>query len=92
MSTFVMEYEITVGNQEKIFLEKCFNVGSNINNLCLKRCLKQLNKLKRDKEYIKSVKAIKNLNKRIEKKNVSQIEISKLRIFPVNSLGIFVYF
>ena len=79
MSTFVMEYEITVGNQEKIFLEKCFNVGSNINNLCLKRCLKQLNKLKRDKKYIKSVKAIKNLNKRIEKKNVSQIEISKLK-------------
>ena len=79
MSTFVMEYEITVGNQEKIFLEKCFNIGSNINNLCLKRCLKQLNKLKRDKEYLKSVKAIKNLNKRIEKKNVSQIKINRLK-------------
>ena len=77
MSTFVMEYEITVGSQEKNFLEKCFNVGSNINNLCLNRCLKQLNKLKRDKEYLKSVKAIKNLNKRIEKKNISQIEITK---------------
>ena len=79
MSTFIMEYEITVGNQEKIFLEKCFNIGSNINNLCLNRCLKQLNKLKRDKEYLKSVKAIKNLNKRIEKKNISQIEITKLK-------------
>jgi len=79
MSTFVMEYEITVGNQEKNFLEKCFNIGSNINNLCLNRCLKQLNKLKRDKEYLKSVKAIKNLNKKIEKKNISQIEINKLK-------------
>ena len=79
MSTFVMEYEITAGNQEKNFLEKCFNIGSNISNLCLNRCLKQLNKLKRDKEYIKSVKAMKNLNKRIEKKNVSQIEINKLK-------------
>lgn len=79
MSTFVMEYEITAGNQEKNFLEKCFNIGSNINNLCLKHCLKQLNKLKRDKEYIKSVKAIKNLNKRIEKKNISQIEINELK-------------
>ena len=79
MSTFIMEYEITVGNQEKNFLEKCFNIGSNINNLCLNRCLKQLNKLKRDKEYIKSVKAMKNLNKRIEKKNISQIEITKLK-------------
>ena len=78
MSTFIMEYEITVGNQEKIFLEKCFNIGSNINNLCLNRCLKQLNKLKRDKEYLKSVKAIKNLNKRIEKKNISQIETIRI--------------
>lgn len=79
MSTFAMEYEMTAGNQEKNFLEKCFNIGSNINNLCLNRCLKQLNKLKRDKEYIKSVKAIKSLNKKIENKNVSQTEIKKLK-------------
>jgi hypothetical protein len=26
MSTFVMEYEITAGNQEKKFLEKCLAV------------------------------------------------------------------
>ena len=37
MSTFVMEYEIIVGSQEKNFLEKCFNIGSNISNLCLNR-------------------------------------------------------
>ena len=40
MSTFVMEYEITVGSQEKNFLEKCFNIGSNISNLCLNRVVK----------------------------------------------------
>lgn len=84
MSTFAMEYEMTAGNQEKNFLEKCFNIGSNINNLCLNRCLKQLNKLKRDKEYLKSVKAIKSLNKKIENKNVSQTEIKKLKEIKKN--------
>lgn len=84
MSTFAMEYEMTAGNQEKNFLEKCFNIGSNINNLCLNRCLKQLNKLKRDKEYLKSVKTIKSLNKKIENKNVSQTEIKKLKEIKKN--------
>ena len=56
MASFVMEFELIAGSQEINFLEKRFNTGSNIYNLCLEHCLKQLNKLKRDKEYRKSAK------------------------------------
>lgn len=56
MSSFAMEFELIVGNQEINFLEKRFNTGSNIYNLCLRHCIKQLNRLKRDKKYRKFVK------------------------------------
>lgn len=79
MSTFIMEFELIAGNQETIFLEKRFNAGSNIYNLCLNHCIKQLNKLKRDKEYRKSVKALKTVNKKLEKKNLLQDEIKRLK-------------
>ena len=79
MSTFVMEFKLIAGNKEINFLEKLFNTGSNIYNLCLEHCIKQLNKLKRDKEYRKSVKALKTVNKKLEKKNLPQDEIKRLR-------------
>ena len=79
MPSFVMEFEIVAGNQETNFLEKRFNAGSNIYNLCLNHCIKQLNKLKRDKEYRKSVKALKTLNRKLERKNLPQDEIKRLK-------------
>ena len=79
MSSFTMEFELIAGNREINFLEKRFNTGSNIYNLCLDRCIKQLNKLKRDKEYRKSVKALKTINRKLEKKNLPQDEIKRLK-------------
>ena len=79
MPSFVMEFERIAGNQEINFLEKCFNTGSNIYNLCLGHCIKQLNKLKRDKEYRKSVKALKTVNRKLEKKKLPQDEVKRLK-------------
>ena len=79
MASFVMEFELIAGNQEINFLEKYFNTGSNIYNLCLERCIKQLNKLKRDKEYGKSVKALKTANRKLKNKNLPQDEIKRLK-------------
>ena len=84
MSTFVMEFELIAGNQEMNFLEKCFNTGSNIYNLCLDHCIKQLNKLKRNREYRKSVKALKTVNRKLEKKNLPQDEVKKLKDIKVS--------
>lgn len=84
MSSFVMEFELIAGNQEINFLEKRFNAGSNIYNLCLERCIKQLNKLKRDKEYRKSVKALKAVNRKLEKKNLPQDEIKRLKEIKIS--------
>ena len=70
MSTFVMEFELMAGNQEINFLEKRFNTGSNIYNLCLNHCIKQLNKLKRDKEYRKSVKVLKTVSRKHLKRRI----------------------
>ena len=50
MPSFAMEFELITGNQEINFLEKRFNAGSNIYNLCLDHCIKQLNKLKSIKD------------------------------------------
>ena len=79
MPSFTMEFELIAGNQEINFLEKRFNTGSNIYNLCLEHCIKQLNKLKRDNEYRKSVKALKTVNRKLEKKKLSQDEIKRLK-------------
>ena len=84
MASFVMEFELIAGNQEINFLEKCFNTGSNIYNLCLDYCIKQLNKLKRDKEYRKSVKALKTVNRKLEKKNLPQDEIERLKEIKIS--------
>lgn len=79
MSTFIMEFELIAGNQEINFLEKRFNVGSNIYNLCLNHCIKQLNKLKKNKEYRRTVKALKTVNRKLEKKSFPQDEIKRLK-------------
>lgn len=79
MASFAMEFKLIYGNQEINFLEKRFNAGSNIYNLCLDRCIKQLNKLKRDKEYRRSIKALKIVNRKLEKKNLSQDESKRLK-------------
>ena len=79
MASFAMEFELIAGNREINFLEKRFNIGSNIYNLCLEHCIKQLNKLKRDKEYRRSVKALKTVNRKLEKKNLPQDEIKRLK-------------
>lgn len=79
-----MEFELIAGNQEINFLKKLFNTGSNIYNLCLERCIKQLHKLKRDKEYRKSVKALKTVNKKLEKKNLPQDEIKRLKDIKIS--------
>lgn len=84
MSTFIMEFELIAGNQEINFLEKRFNAGSNIYNLCLDHCIKQLNKLKRDKKYRKTVKALKTVNRKLEKKNLPQDEIRRLKDIKVS--------
>lgn len=84
MASFAMEFELIAGNQEINFLEKRFNTGSNIYNLCLDRCIKQLNKLKRDKEYRKSVKALKTVNRKFEKKNLPQDEIKRLKEIKIS--------
>ena len=84
MSSFVMEFELIAGNQETNFLEKRFNVGSNIYNLCLGHCIKQLNTLKRDEEYRKSVKALKTVNRKLEKKNLPQNEIKRLKDIKIS--------
>ena len=84
MASFVMEFELIAGNQEINFFEKRFNTGSNIYNLCLDRCIKQLNKLKRDKEYKKSVKALKTVNRKLEKKNLPQDEIKRLKEIKIS--------
>lgn len=84
MSTFAMEFELIVGNQETNFLEKRFNAGSNIYNLCLDHCIKQLNKLKRDKEYRKSVKVLKTVNRKLEKKSLPQDEIKRLKDIKIS--------
>ena len=84
MASFAMEFEMIAGNQEINFLEKRFNAGSNIYNLCLNHCIKQLNKLKRDKEYRKSVKALKTVNRKLEKKNLSQDEIKRLKEIKIS--------
>ena len=84
MSTFAMEFELIAGNKEINFLEKRFNTGSNIYNLCLAHCIKQLNKLKRDKEYRKSVKALKTVKRKLEKKNLPQDEIKRLKDIKVS--------
>ena len=84
MASFTMEFELIAGNQEINFLEKRFNVGSNIYNLCLDRCIKQLNKLKRDKKYRKSVKALKTVNRKLEKKNLPQDEIKRLKDIKIS--------
>ena len=84
MASFAMEFELIAGNQEINFLEKRFNAGSNIYNLCLERCIKQLNKLKRNKEYRKSVKALKTVNRKIEKKNLSQDKIKRLKEIKIS--------
>ena len=79
MASFVMEFELIAGNQEKNFLEKRFNTGSNIYNLCLEHCIKQLNKLKRDKKYRKFLKTLMTVNRKLKKKNLSQDEIKRLK-------------
>ena len=84
MPSFVMEFELIAGNQEINFLEKRFNTGSNIYNLCLNHCIKQLNKLKRDKEYRKSVKALKTVSRKLEKKNLPQDEIKRLKEIKIS--------
>ena len=84
MASFAMEFELIAGNQEKNFLEKRFNAGSNIYNLCLNHCIKQLNKLKRDKEYRKSVKALKTVSRKLEKKNLPQDEIKRLKEIKIS--------
>ena len=84
MASFAMEFELIAGNQEINFLEKRFNTGSNIYNLCLGHCIKQLNKLKRDKEYRKSVKALKTANRKLEKKNLPQGEIKRLKEIKIS--------
>lgn len=84
MPAFIMEFELIAGNQEINFLEKRFNAGSNIYNLCLDHCIKQLNKLKRDKEYRKTVKALKAVNRKLEKKNLSQDEIKRLKEIKIS--------
>ena len=84
MASFAMEFELIAGNQEINFLEKRFNVGSNIYNLCLDRCVKQLNKLKRDKEYRRSVKTLKTVNRKLEKKNLPQNEIKRLKEIKIS--------
>lgn len=84
MSSFVMEFELIAGNQEINFLEKRFNTGSNIYNLCLGHCIKQLNKLKRDEEYRKSVKTLKTVNRKLEKKNLPQNEIKRLKDIKIS--------
>ena len=84
MSTFVMEFELIAGNQEINFLEKRFNTGSNIYSLCLEHCIRQLNKLKRDKEYRKSVKALKTVNRKLERKNLPQNEIKRLKDIKIS--------
>ena len=84
MASFTMEFELIAGNQETNFLEKRFNVGSNIYNLCLEHCIKQLNKLKRNKEYRKSVKALKTVSRKLEKKNLPQDEIKRLKEIKIS--------
>ena len=84
MASFVMEFELIAGNQEINFLEKRFNTGSNIYNLCLEHCIKQLNKLKRDKEYRKSVKALKTVNRKLKMKNLPQVEIKRLKDIKIS--------
>ena len=84
MPSFVMKFELIAGNEEINFLEKRFNVGSNIYNLCLEHCIKQLNKLKKDKEYRKSVKTLKVLNRKLEKKNFPQDEIKRLKEIKIS--------
>ena len=84
MPSFIMEFELIAGNQETNFLEKRFNVGSNIYNLCLEHCIKQLNKMKRDKEYRKSVKALKTVNRKLERKNLPQNEIKRLKDIKIS--------
>ena len=84
MASFAMEFELIAGNQEINFLEKRFNTGSNIYNLCLNHCIKQLNKLKRDKEYRRSVKALKTVNRKLEKKNLPQNEIKRLKEIKIS--------
>lgn len=84
MPSFAMEFELIAGNHEINFFEKRFNAGSNIYNLCLNRCIKQLNKMKRDKEYRKSVKALKTVNRKIEKKNLPQDEIKRLKEIKIS--------
>lgn len=79
-----MEFELIAGNQEINFLEKRFNAGSNIYNLCLEHCIRQLNKLKRNKEYRKSVKALKAVNRKLEKKNLPQDEIKRLKEIKIS--------
>ena len=79
MSSFAMEFELIVGNQEINFLEKRFNTGSNIYNLCLRHCIKHLNRLKKDKKYRKFVKTLKAVNRKLEKKNLPQDEIKRLK-------------
>ena len=84
MASFAMEFELIAGNLEINFLEKRFNVGSNIYNLCLEHCIKQLNKLKRDKEYRKSVKALKTVNRKLKMKNLPQVEIKRLKDIKIS--------
>ena len=84
MASFAMEFELIAGNQEINFLEKRFNVGSNIYNLCLEHCIKQLNKLKRDKEYRKSVKALKTVKRKLKMKNLPQVEIKRLKDIKIS--------
>ena len=79
MASFTMEFELIAGNQEINFLEKRFNTGSNIYNLCLDHCIKQLNKLKRNEEYRRTVKALKTVNRKLEKNNLPQNEIKRLK-------------
>ena len=84
MTSFAMEFELIAGNQEINFLEKRFYTGSNIYNLCLEHCIKQLNKLKRNKEYRKSVKALKTVNRKLEKKSLPQDEIKRLKDIKIS--------
>ena len=87
MPSFVMEFELIAGKQEINFLEKRFNTGSNIYNLCLEHCIKQLNKLKRNDEYRKSVKALKTVNRKLEKKNLPQDEIKRLKDIKISCIN-----
>ena len=84
MASFVMEFELIAGNQEINFLEKRFNAGSNIYNLCLEHCIKQLNRLKKDREYRKSVKALKTVNRKLERKKLPQNEIKRLKDIKIS--------